>query len=68
LDGQGGVGRLKWAVKALLMPVSALIHAPRVLRHGDLTVTEKATGLGTLARVRLLRMAWMLSQAVTGQP
>lgn len=65
LDGKDA--RLKWAGKALLMPVSAIVHAPRVLRHPSLTPQEKIRALATLARVRLARMGWMLWQVVTGR-
>lgn len=65
-EGQGGRARLRWAAKAFLMPASALVHAPRVLRHPDLTAGEKARALATLARLRLTRMIWMLGQAISG--
>ncbi|MEM9969494.1 MAG: glycosyltransferase family A protein [Pseudomonadota bacterium] len=67
LDGQGGLSRLKWALKALLMPVSAVVHAPKVLTHPELNTGEKARALLTLARVRLCRMLWMLRQVATNR-
>ena len=67
LDAQGGAGRLKWALKALLMPASALAHAPRVLRATGLTPQEKGRALVTLLRIRCARMVWMLRQALTGK-
>lgn len=66
-EGQGVGGRFRWAAKAMLMPVSALVHAPRVLRHPDLTPSEKVRALVTLGRVRIMRMIWMLVQALTGR-
>lgn len=60
------VGRLRWAGKALLMPFSVMVHAPRVLRHPDLTIGEKVGALTTLARLRLTRMIWMLGQTISG--
>lgn len=56
-------GRAKWLLKALLMPVSVAAHLPRILRHPDLDAGEKARGVGTLLRLRLQRMVWMIAQA-----
>lgn len=68
VNGRGPVARLKWAAKALAMPVSVLAHLPRVLRHPQLNgATEHLRAVGTLVRLRLLRMVWMLRQAVTGR-
>lgn len=59
--------RLAWALTALAMPLSILAHAPRVLRHPALRdAGERRRALATLARLRLVRMIWMLRQAVTG--
>ena len=62
LDGRGAKAR--WALRALAMPISALVHLPKVL------LSPKLSGLGeiwrgavTLIRLRLLRMVWMLRQA-----
>ena len=62
-----GAGRsaLKWALRGLLMPASALVHSLKVLRHGDLANgTERLRGLSTLWRLRLTRMVWMLRQSL----
>jgi GT2 family glycosyltransferase len=64
LAGGGAAGRAKWALKALLMPASVLAHLPRILRHPALTPREKARAAGTLLRLRLTRMVWMLAQAL----
>lgn len=64
LAGQGASGRVKWLGKALLMPASVVAHLLRVLRHGDLTPKEKARAAGTLFRIRLQRMVWMVAQAL----
>lgn len=61
-------GRVRWLIKALMMPASILVHLPRVLRHPTLTPLEKFRTVGTLARLRLARMAWMLRQLVGGGP
>jgi len=66
LRGQGA--RLKWAAKALAMPVSILAHISKVLTHPALDRAEKRRALVTLVRLRLARMVWMLGQAVTGRP
>jgi GT2 family glycosyltransferase len=66
VNGTGAPARLRWAGLALLMPVSVLAHVPRVLRHPGLRDSrERRAALGTLIRLRLSRMVWMLRQAVT---
>lgn len=67
LQVQGGTGRLKWAVRALAMPLSAAAHAPQVMRAKALTGREKTRALWTLMLIRCARMVWMLRQAVTGR-
>lgn len=68
VNGAGPGARLKWAGRALLMPVSVLVHAPRVLTDPRLSGgRERLAALGTLARLRLARMGWMLVQATTGR-
>ncbi len=67
LEAQGVNGRMKWLLKAVLMPVSVPVHAPQILRAGGLTGREKLRALCTLARIRCARMFWMISQAVTGK-
>ncbi|MCK0168699.1 glycosyltransferase family 2 protein [Jannaschia sp. S6380] len=49
-----------WTLRALAMPASIVVHAPRVLRAPGLGAGEKARALATLARLRLARMVWML--------
>lgn len=66
-DAQGLQGRLLWMIKALLMPLSIPAHVPRIWRHSALGTTDKLRGIAVLARLRLLRMLWMLRQAFTGQ-
>lgn len=59
--------RIRWALKALAMPVSALVHLPKLLFSPKLdTVGERLRGAVTLFRLRFQRMAWMLRQAVGG--
>lgn len=66
--GRGPLVRLRWAVRALAMPASVIFHLLRVVLHPDLRDwTERARGAGTLARLRGLRMVWMLRQAILGR-
>jgi len=68
LQGTGTAARIKWGLRALAMPVSALAHMPRVLRDPALrSPTERARGAATLVRLRLTRAAWMLKQAFGGR-
>lgn len=64
LNGATATGRIKWLLKAVLMPASVFLHLPRVLGHPALNGSEKARAAGTLLRLRLARMGWMLRQAV----
>ncbi|WP_425041436.1 glycosyltransferase family 2 protein [Primorskyibacter sp. S187A] len=68
LHRQEGGGAAKWLLKALAMPLSILAHAPRILRAGELSGLEKVRALATLARLRLMRMVWMLDCALRGGP
>ena len=64
-SGGGLTARVKWALKGLAMPVSILVHIPRILAHPDLSGPgERLRAIGTLVRLRLLRMIWMLRQAL----
>jgi glycosyltransferase involved in cell wall biosynthesis len=57
-----------WALRALAMPLSILMHAPRVLRSTHLSGPgERLAALGTLSRLRLVRCGWMLRQAAGGR-
>jgi len=63
VNGSTPSRRVVWVLKALAMPMSVLIHTPRVLRHPSLRTSERALALLTLARLRLTRAVWMLRQA-----
>lgn len=68
VNGSAPMERLRWAGKALLMPASIFAHIPKVLRHSGLNgAGERMRALGTLARLRLARMGWMLRQAIFGR-
>lgn len=62
----GRRARLKWALRALAMPASALAHLPKVMSRPGLQPAERLRGAATLVRLRLLRMVWMLRQAAGG--
>ncbi len=67
LNGTGLGQRLRWGVRALAMPVSALVHIPKVLKSDKLASPgEVLRAIGTLVRLRCMRMVWMLRQAVGG--
>lgn len=65
--GRGVRARLIWAARAVAMPASIPAHAPRILRARALRRPDKLRALAVLARLRLLRMRWMLGQAMTGR-
>ncbi len=68
VNGRGPARRAAWAGRALLMPLSALAHAPRVLAHPALRGgRERGRALATLIRLRLARAGWMLGQALRGR-
>jgi glycosyltransferase involved in cell wall biosynthesis len=52
-----------WILKALLMPLSIPAHLPRIVNHSRLSPGDKVRAAGTLARLRLARMFWMLAYA-----
>lgn len=54
-----------WGLRAILMPVSILAHAPRMFSNTKLDdAGEKMRGFATLTRLRLVRSYWMLQQAM----
>lgn len=60
----GPAGRIRWGIKALAMPLSALVHLPKLLLSPKLdTGGERLRAAATLFRLRFLRMIWMLRQA-----
>ena len=64
LNGTGPAARLKWALRAVAMPLSALPHLPRVLTSPRLQgAGERARAAATLVRLRAQRGYWMLRQA-----
>lgn len=65
VNGNSPRARLKWAVRGMAMPISALVHLPKVLRSDKLDgFPEKLSASLTLIRLRFLRMFWMLRQAL----
>lgn len=66
LRGRGPDARIGWAVRALAMPLSALVHLPKVLRSDRLdTRGDRLKCIATLFRLRLLRSVWMIGQAMS---
>ena len=63
---EGSVGaRVKWALKGLAMPLSILAHFPKVFSNARLSGHgDRMRAVATLVRLRLLRMVWMLRQAL----
>lgn len=56
LSGEARNARLKWFVKALAMPLSAVAHTPKVLGSGALSsLGDRFKALGVLYRLRLWR-------------
>jgi len=49
-------GRLSWVLNCLLLPISALVHTPRVLMSRKLSGRQKIAALAILYRIRLWRM------------
>lgn len=65
---EGSTSRGRWVLKALAMPASAVAHLPKVLASSRLSGPgERVRAAGTLFRLRLQRMVWMLRQAGGGQ-
>lgn len=56
--------RVRWTIRGLAMPISALVHLPKLLFSPKLNgAGERLRGGFTLIRLRFTRMLWMLSQA-----
>src|SRR6056297_3994250 len=57
--------RLKWALKGLAMPLSIIAHLPKILTSPKVSdFQDRKRAVATLIRLRLLRMVWMLRQAL----
>ena len=64
-NGTAPSDRLRWGLRALAMPPSAVAHLPKVLFSPRLNGGgERLRAAATLIRLRLLRMVWMLRQAL----
>lgn len=64
----GPAGQLRWLIRAVLMPFSAIVHLPKVLFSPKLKgAGERLRGAATLVRLRLLRARWMVQQAAGGR-
>lgn len=68
LHGRGSAARLRWALRALALPPSALADLPKLLASPKLRGPgERAAGAAVLLRLRCLRCFWMLRQAAGGR-
>lgn len=68
VNGRAAGARAKWGLRALAMPLSSLAHLPRVLTSPALSgPSERLGAAATLVRLRVLRMSWMLGQALRGR-
>ena len=57
--------RLRWGLRGLAMPISALAHLPKTVFSPKLaSPAERVAAATTLMRLRFLRMGWMLRQAL----
>lgn len=64
-NGNTAGARLRWGLRGLAMPASALLHLPKIWRSPKLHGASERWRAGTtLIRIRLLRMVWMLRQAL----
>lgn len=50
-------GRWRWMARSWLLPLSILVHMPRMLGASSLSLGERLRGLGMLIRIRLWRFA-----------
>lgn len=67
--GTSKADKAGWILKATMMPLSAIAHAPRLLFSARLDgLGERAVGLGTLFRLRFARGWWMLLLALGRTP
>lgn len=57
--------RLRWGLRGLAMPISALAHLPKALFSTKLaSQSERIAAAATLMRLRFVRMGWMVRQAM----
>ena len=67
LQQQARGGRLRWLMRTMLLPASAVVHTPRVLRSPRLSNTrERAGALAVLVLCRTWRFGDALRLAVAG--
>ncbi|NOC94204.1 glycosyltransferase family 2 protein [Ruegeria sp. HKCCD6604] len=67
LHGTNAAARMRWAIRGLAMPASAIVHTPKILRSDKLSSAgETSRAVITLFRLRCQRMIWMLRQAAGG--
>lgn len=68
LQSDRSFSRIRWAIRAAAMPLSIIIHIPKIVKSDRLrNRDERMKALRTLIRLRFTRMVWMLRQALSGQ-
>ena len=67
LHSESILSRIKWVLSAGLMPVSVLVHLPKVFFSSKLhSSSERIKAAYMLTKLRLLRSVWMLKLVVLG--
>jgi GT2 family glycosyltransferase len=67
LLSQARYGRLRFLLRSLLLPVSVLVHIPRVVSSPKLTsMRDRLSAAGVLARLRLWRMGDSIHLLISG--
>ena len=68
LSGTDAAARIRWALRAIAVALSAFAHIPKVMTSPALSSTiERVRGIGTLFRIRLWRAGYMIWQAAGGE-
>lgn len=64
-NGSSARDRLRWGLRGLAMPLSALVHLPKLMTSPALaTPGERLRAAATLIHLRCLRMLWMVRQSL----
>ncbi len=67
LAGTSPAARIKWALRAVAVAGSSLLHLPKVMGNARLNgMGEKRAAASTLLQLRCARAGWMLGQALRG--
>ncbi len=67
-NGFSARDRLRWGLRGLAMPLSALAHLPKIFKSPRLVSSgDRIRAAATLIRLRCLRMVWMVRQSLGGR-